>query len=136
MKWIAKYQNIPFVNLGWDFSGVHCWGLIHLIYKTELNIDLPTYGDTSAKDLRALSRKITNGYDGEKWLPIERDGLKIFDVIVMKFLGSRRIGHVGLYIGNNQVMHCEGATDVAIVPFTHHTVKHRIAAFRRHKEVI
>lgn len=134
LNWVAKYQNIPFVNLGWDFSGVHCWGLICLVYKHELNVDLPTYGDTDAKDLKALSRAITKGYDGNAWVAVERDGLKPFDVIVMKFAGSRRIGHVGLYVGRGQVMHCERATDVAIVPFSHHTVKHRIAAFRRHKE--
>lgn len=132
MNWVAKYQNIPFVNLGYDFSGVHCWGLVCLVYKTELGIDLPKYGETSAKDLRAVSRKITNGHDGEKWFSVERDVLKPFDVIVMKFAGSRRIGHVGLYTGSDRVMHCEGATDVANVHFSHHTVKHRIAAFRRH----
>lgn len=134
MNWVDKYQFIPFVNLGWDFNGVHCWGLVRLVYKTELGIDLPTYGDTSATDLKTLSQKITYHSDDEKWFAVQREQLKPFDVVVMKFAGSRRIGHVGLYVGGGQVMHCEKATDVAIVPFSHHTVKHRITAFRRHKE--
>lgn len=134
MNWVDKYQFIPFVNLGWDFNGVHCWGLVRLVYKNELGIDLPTYGDTSATDLKTLSQKITYHSDDEKWYAVQCGQLKTFDVVVMKFAGSRRIGHVGVYVGNGQVMHCEKATDVAIVPFSHHTVKHRIAAFRRHKE--
>lgn len=134
MKWIAKYQNIPFVKQGWDFTGVHCWGLVHLIYKHELKVNLPTYGEISATDLRNVSKKITDGHNGDKWSVVERDKLKPFDVIVMKFAGSKRIGHCGLYVGDGRVMHCEAATDVAIVPFSHHTVKNRIAAFRRYKD--
>lgn len=133
MKWAEKYQTIPFVDLGWSFSGVHCWGLVHLVYKTELGIELPTYGETSAKDLRELSRKITKGQDGEKWFAVEQSDLQPFDVVVMRFVGSRYIGHCGLYVGNGQVMHCERAVDVAIVPFSHHTVRQRIASYRRHR---
>lgn len=134
MTWIDKYQTIPFADIGFDFSGVHCWGLVRLVYATELGIDLPTYGDTSAKDLKALSEKITEHHNDEKWIDVKESDLKTFDVVVMKFPGSRRIGHVGIYVDNKRLMHCERSTGVAIVPFSHHSVRHRIATFRRHKK--
>jgi len=40
---IAKYLGIPFKHHGSDQSGVDCYGLALLFYKTEFNIDIPNY---------------------------------------------------------------------------------------------
>lgn len=39
--WAAKYIGLPYVDEGWDRSGAHCYGLLHLIGRTELGFKLP-----------------------------------------------------------------------------------------------
>ena len=39
----SKYINLPYKNLGRSFDGVDCYGLIWLIYKGELGIELPDF---------------------------------------------------------------------------------------------
>lgn len=130
-----RYITIPFESKGRDFKGVDCWGLVCLIYMTELNIELPTYGEISATDLASVNKNITDGYNGETWVAVDRNNMKPFDVVVMKFAGSSRIGHCGIYIGNNKLIHAEKKIDVAIVPLCDHSVTQRISAFRRHVEL-
>lgn len=38
---INKYLGIPYINMGRDIKGVDCWGLVVIIFKDILNVDLP-----------------------------------------------------------------------------------------------
>ena len=40
-----KYIGIPYKNQGRGWDGVDCWGLYYLIFKTELNIELPDFSN-------------------------------------------------------------------------------------------
>lgn len=132
MTWSHKYVGLPFVDGGRTIAGVDCWGLVRLIYARELDIDLPSYGETSAADLIKVSRAITADKDDEQWKSVDRSDLKAFDVAVMKFSGKRSIGHVGIIVNARQVLHVEKATAAVIVPLDHWTVRERLECFRRH----
>ena len=60
MHWTARYINIPYINKGREFSGADCWGLVRLVYKNELGIDLPTYGEVSADNLAKVPVSYTH----------------------------------------------------------------------------
>lgn len=134
MSFHHKYVGLPFVSRGRDMDGVDCWGLVRLIYQRELQITLPSYGEIYAEDLINVSHEISAGKDFEFWTDIKREDIQPFDVVVMKFYGSRRIGHVGIMIDNKNVLHTERSADSAIVPLDHFTIRERIECFRRHKE--
>lgn len=134
MSWLSRYVGIPFKSQGRDFSGVDCWGLVWLIYKHELGIDLPEYGDISATDLAEVAKNITEGYAIEPWVDINRPSE--FDVVVMHFYGTRRVGHVGIVTGSNMLLHTERSFDSVSVPQNHMTVRHRIVGYRRHRSRI
>lgn len=136
MSWIDKYVGIPFVDGGRDRRGCDCWGLVRLIYQNELKVELPTYGEISAEDLAAVSQMVEGNYTVEPWRAIDRDDALPFDVVVMRFYGSRRIGHVGILVaGSTALLHTESTVDSVVVPLLHMTVRSRIVGFRRHKDV-
>lgn len=133
VNWSARYISLPFVDGGRSFDGVDCWGLVRLIYATELNIQLESYGDISARNLIAVARNITNGKDGEEWTEVHKSDIEPYDAVVMRFPGSSRIGHCGIITENRKLLHIEHGKNAVIVSLSHISVRERIACFRRHK---
>jgi len=129
--WYDKYVGVPFVDGGRTIEGLDCYGLFRLIYQEQLGIDLPTYGETSALDLRAVAREISAGCDGEKWAVVEVPSA--FDGVVMRLYDRSWIGHVGVAIDAKRMIHIEAGIDAAVVSLKHFTVRDRIAGFRRYK---
>lgn len=137
MSWIKKYIGIPFVDKGRDIRGCDCWGLVRLVYKNELGIELPTYGEISANDLAAVAKEVGSNYILDPWQEIAAIDVRPFDVAVLRFYGSRQIGHVGVVASEAmRLLHTERTVDSVVVPLTHMTVRPRIVGFRRHKAAI
>lgn len=122
---------MPFVDRGRDWRGVDCWGLVSFIYRAELGIELPSYGDISATDLIRVSALIKADAEAEPWREAERP-LRPFDVVMMR----GRPWHVGLMASETTVLHIEEITDSVIVPIAHDSVRHRIIGFRRHRNLL
>ena len=133
MNWTDRYVGIRFASQGRTLAGCDCWGLVRLIYQTELGITLPEYGEISATDLVEVSKNISSGYVSEPWTAV--DTATEFDVAVMRFHGSRNVGHVGVMVDSEHVVHTEKGIDASVVPMNHMTIRHRLVCFRRHKEV-
>jgi len=132
-SWLNRYVGAPFVSCGRTVAGLDCWGLVRLIYAQELGMELPSYGEISAHDLVRVSREITDGKDGDVWADVAKADLKAFDVVVMRYHGSRRIGHVGVLADATTMIHVEEASAAVVVPLAHFTIRERIACFRRHR---
>ncbi|MBA5776298.1 C40 family peptidase [Stappia sp. F7233] len=133
MHWSDRYVGIPFRDGGRDLAGLDCWGLVRLVYAQELGIDLPSYGEISARQLISVARAISAGARSEEWRPVGSDNLRPFDVAVMRRSGGINACHVGVLIRPGQVLHVEYATATVAVPLSHFTIRERIACFRRHK---
>ncbi len=99
---INKYIGIPFKNLGRDFDGCDCYGLVRLFLMEEFGETLPeflTYADamnpqeTSVEivanvpllDLKRVSDPVTG------------------NIAVMKYYNYPC--HVGIYVGKNKILH-------------------------------
>lgn len=132
-NWFGKYIGLPFVDGGRDFKGVDCWGLVRLVFKNELDVDIPSYGDISAVELSKVAREIAQESVREPWLPVIGP-IQVFDVAVMH---KRRAPiHVGIMTGPNQLLHIEKSTSAVHVPIIHPTIKFRSAAMFRHRDLL
>lgn len=132
MYWPKKYMRMRFKDKGRDVSGVDCWGLVCLVFKNELGITLPDYGETSVDDLRRVSAEMERNSNDENWLEVETP--KEFDVAIMRFYGHRTTGHVGLITPDGKLLHIESETNVSLVPLSHPMVKNRLKGFRRFRQ--
>lgn len=102
--WCNNYIHVPFSDKGRDRNGCDCWGLARLIYKEQLNIELPLlldYNDT--KDRFHISNVCE--IECKEWQEIKTGQEKPFDVLVFKILSLPC--HVGVVIEKGLMIHCE-----------------------------
>lgn len=94
-RWWSKYIGIPFKELGRDKEGVDCWGLIKIVYREELGIELPSFVYEDVHD-----SKIVRVYEStiHNWEAGEGDEFQVGLFRTDPF-------HVGLYIDKKYMLH-------------------------------
>lgn len=138
--WLARYIGIPFRDDGLDFSGCHCWGLVHLVLANECGIAVPSYGEYSAADLVTAARAHKpgapgNAESGDIWRKAQAPCA--FDIALMTAMehAGRLICHVGIMSSPTDVLHIWRATDAVNMPISHPRVRASIVGFYRHREL-
>lgn len=130
--WFEKYVGLPFVDRGRDWAGVDCWGLVRLVLWVECHIEVPSYGDISAKDLSRVAKEVGGESGREPWLPVIY--ANAFDVAVMH---KRRVPvHVGVMTDRTHVLHVEIKTSAVLIDVKHPSVAFRSINYFRHREML
>lgn len=103
----SKYINLPYKNLGRSFDGVDCYGLIWLIYKGELGIELPDFTELCYSQQWYKEKEdsiITENID-RRWVSVVPPFKKFDGVIFYKHPKSEMANHVGMMIDSNKFIH-------------------------------
>ena len=112
VPWHNKYLNLPYLHLGNNpETGIDCFNLCRLIYKEQLDIDIPydtsdwcNIVDENWYDKTHERYFEIGGTEKYGWQKRETKKPEEFDVITMS-LGSTNItNHCSLYIGNNKMI--------------------------------
>lgn len=119
--WWGAYIGLP-------FEAANCWALVRRVYHDRLGIDLPEYGEISARDLVRVARAMDAGAAQECWRSVRVP--REFDVVLMR--RGRAVVHVGVMTGPRYLLHTELATDAVHVPLSHPSVAGRVVGYRRH----
>jgi len=128
---MEKYLDIPFVEMGRDFSGCDCWGLVVLFFKTEFGIDLEDHSESykGVHDLQNIAG--ISAREKCRWAKIEGNPRK-GDVAEM--IWGRNNYHVGVVPAAGYLLHVEEGTTARIVPLRSERIKRRIRQFWRYVE--
>lgn len=133
--WYDKYIGIPYANRGREMHGADCWGLAILVYRNELGLELPSYGEISAENLAQIYKTmVVDKDDQELWQEINLGDQLPFDICVMRGEATRRVCHVGIVIDKKKILHVEKGIDSVIVSVTDASIRERISCYRRHKK--
>jgi cell wall-associated NlpC family hydrolase len=89
VDYAAKFLGVPYVYGGSTPKGFDCSGLVKYVYN---NFDI-SLARTSAKQYSTSVTKIT------------KSELKIGDLVFFSGDTPGRVGHVGIYVGNDQFIH-------------------------------
>lgn len=126
MNWAARYVGLPF---GEAQGEVTCWGLVRRVYYDRLGLDLPEYGEISARDLLRIARAMGAAKD-DGWRAVSPPAP--LDVCLMRGpQGGAAVVHVGVMVDAQHLLHVEAATAAVIVPVAHYSVAGRIVGYRR-----
>lgn len=124
-----KYIGIPYAEKGRDETGLDCWGLVRLIYKNELNIDLPSFSteyDTSDNErLEELFAQYKEGWEST-------DAAEVGDVVIFRIFGYE--SHIGICVGDNKFLHVREARDSVIESLDNPKWSRRITGFFKYSE--
>ena len=124
-----KYIGIPYVQKGRDENGVDCWGLVRLVYKNELDINLPSFSaeyETSDNErLEELFAQYKEGWEST-------DAPEAGDVVIFRIFGYE--SHIGVCIGDNKFLHVREARDAVIESLDNPKWSKRITGFFKYSE--
>jgi hypothetical protein len=135
--WTGNYIGIPYVSRGDTRAGCHCYGLVRLLYREQLGIDLPEFGPLSADDVLAAARAMRSGAVLPPWRYVEPP-LRAFDGVVMT-RRSRQTrfraveGHAGVMLNHRTMLHVDDAAGAVKVPIDLPSIRDRIIGFVRHE---
>lgn len=101
--WKLATELVPFLHTpyrygGEDTTGVDCSGLVKVVYERAFDLSLPHKA--------ALQYKMGR--------PVSKKRLVPGDLVFFYKKNSRRIGHVGLYLSDNQFIHAIGSKGVVL----------------------
>jgi cell wall-associated NlpC family hydrolase len=106
--WEQKYLRIPFKEGGRDEKGADCAGLVMMIYRNELGIEVDespvSYEDTSRHSAKLLDCATTEYFatmKGFREVPLTE--IEPFDVLLFQIGGAR--SHIGICVRPNFMLH-------------------------------
>ena len=94
MSHFSEWEGTRYRLGGLSQKGIDCSGFVYLTYREKLGIQLP----------RTTSQQIKMG---EK---VSKRNLKVGDLIFFKT--GRKVRHVGIYVGNNEIIHASSSRGV------------------------
>lgn len=130
MSWSDAYIDIPFKPDGRDRNGLDCWGMIYLIYRERLGIDLPDYSGIFTEQTPASLKRVARimAKERDKWLKVEVPD--VYDVVMLRT--GIYTWHVGLVIGPRYMLHIMSGINSVVEEFTGMQWKNRVEEFRRY----
>lgn len=133
---VAEYIGLPFRTHGRDRGGCDCWGLVRIVYRERLGVELPdlgeTYGD-ALTDCAAIADLIAR--ERPMWHPIERGQELPGDLVTLRL--KRVECHVGVVVSRPLMLHSEADKIAACcerydVPL----YARRVTGFYRHAQLV
>ncbi|QIO64771.1 C40 family peptidase [Rhizobium leguminosarum] len=128
---MERFVGIPYVELGRTYEAADCWGVFRLYYRDVRGILLPSYLDEmEGREFRRNNISPLVATEKEhNWDQVDRP--ETGDAILMRV--GRDESHVGVFIGNGQMLHSEGPHPSQIERMGDMRWRSRIAGYFRYR---
>src|SRR5262245_40354600 len=112
--WASRYVGIPFADGGRTRDGLDCYGLLHVIYREEFQIELPSYTGAylSAHEHAEVAALLANRIPLDAWEPV-LGAPRVGDAVVFRVLGAP--WHVGVMVSPTDFLHVEAGQVCAAI---------------------
>jgi cell wall-associated NlpC family hydrolase len=127
--WATEYIGLPFQNKGRDREGLDCWGLVRLVLSERFGKRLPSY----TGQYQDCCDDLTVSALVDTAIPIlKADRLSSPEpgsVVLIRLRGH--LCHVGVYVGDGQMLHARDGTGVVLEDLRRGAWKHRVEGYYR-----
>lgn len=121
--------GIPYLSKGRNpEQGLDCWGLLRVFYREFMGLELPSYDDTYADAFDQAATATAIAANQNQWHMVSVPAFG--DAILCRLNGQPC--HVGIFLGNNQMLHTQSGHDSALDMIDGIKWKNRLAGFYRH----
>lgn len=129
--WHDVYKNIPFKFDGREIDGLDCWGIVKMVYRDQLGIDLPNFNGALSDNSRETLRKVAAiaAEERKRWSKVDRP--KEFDVVLMSPTGGDPY-HVGVMVDRRNMLHVMEGCNSTIERVDGMRWKNRVEGFYRY----
>jgi len=125
------YIGIPWVDMACGHDACDCWGLVRLIYREVLGLELPSFSGrlVTGEDSAAVANLINGERGAWDELPAGREAC--FDVITM--WDGPHVSHVGMVVQPGLMIHVARGSTSAIERYRQGLRRPRIDGFFRYR---
>lgn len=128
---IEKYKGLVYKPNGRNLDGVDCYGLVRLVYKNELNIDLPSFDtDYQVSDLERIQDLIAQYKEGWEVTQIPTLG----SVVLFRIMGSE--SHIGIALSDTEFLHVREGMDSVVESLSNAKWKNRVVGYFNYIESV
>jgi cell wall-associated NlpC family hydrolase len=112
--WAAELIGRPWKPVAYGPDAFFCWGLVHYVFRTRLDIELPmvAVGETLENNYQAIKRVQTDA----GWRPCEGEPDQEFDIVLMWGPHGRHVGVMIQMSTGLVLLHAEGYLDDKLRP--------------------
>jgi cell wall-associated NlpC family hydrolase len=131
--WLRNYVGLPKVHAGRSREGVDCYGLIWLVYREVLGIQLPSYAGEALdlKEREEIAGLIAGGRLVAPWREVKDGSERPFDMAV--FRRGTLESHVGLVVGPGRMLHIVDVGESHVTSYHIGPWRGRFVAMHRHE---
>jgi cell wall-associated NlpC family hydrolase len=134
--WSRDYVGLPWRFAGRDRGGIDCWGLLWLIYRDVLGIEVASYAmeTMDAPEREQIAALLTNDRQFSPWSPVEPGREREFDMAVFRRGGIE--SHIGIVTEPGRMLHILHGGEVVCERFDQGRWKPKLIALHRHVSLI
>jgi cell wall-associated NlpC family hydrolase len=111
-RWAERYIGIPFIERGSDLSGCDCLGLMRLVYRDRLSVELGSFNGIDVKDGQSVRDAINAALATPAWAPVtglmqDYDGVLMLGTATVSGRTALLPKHIGIAAGSRHVLHVD-----------------------------
>ena len=137
MTWYNSYTGFPYKHLGDDKeTGIDCFNLCRLVFRNELNIDIPyttsDYCNIVDEDwyTKTHTQFMLDGFNNPDlgWEKVKTP--QVYDIIIMSLGSSHVVNHCAIYVDLNKMLQTMINRKSWIAPYGRYYKQYTLGIYR------
>lgn len=135
MHWSRDYVGLFWQFAGRSRAGVDCWGLLWLVYRDVLGIEVASYAQETmdAPEREQIAALLNNDRQISPWCDVQPGGERPFDMAVFRRAGVD--SHVGVVVEPGRMLHITNGMESRVERFDLGRWKPKLVAVHRHEHL-